>query len=113
MNITIDETTLSLSVVSSVELAVSEDDAISIDLSADDSDQVALAVEDGEELSLSVGETATIVSNPYTGSYQWTPSTSTQTIEINGLTATADITINPIPSNYGLITWNGSQLTVS
>ena len=27
--------------------------------------------------------------------------------------ATADIIINPIPRNYGLVTWNGSVLTVS
>jgi hypothetical protein len=26
---------------------------------------------------------------------------------------TRNIVINPIPSNYGLITWNGSTLTVS
>ena len=50
---------------------------------------------------------------PYTGAYTFTPTTSTQTIEIDGKTASQDITINPIPSNYGLITWNGSTLTVS
>ena len=49
----------------------------------------------------------------YDGSYEFTPTQSTQTIPISGLTARADITINPIPSNYGLITWNGSVLTVS
>lgn len=50
---------------------------------------------------------------PYTGAYSFTPTQSTQTIPINGKTATADITINPIPSNYGLITWDGSTLMVS
>lgn len=49
----------------------------------------------------------------YTGSYEFTPSANTQTIEIDRLTASQNITINPIPSNYGLITWNGSTLTVS
>lgn len=49
----------------------------------------------------------------YTGATEFTPSALQQTIEISGKTATENITINPIPSNYGLITWNGSTLTVS
>ena len=49
----------------------------------------------------------------YQGAYEFTPTQSTQTIEIAGKKAIEDITINPIPSNYGLITWNGSVLTVS
>lgn len=52
-------------------------------------------------------------SPPYTGAYEYTPTEETQTIEISGKAATQDIIINPIPSNYGLITWNGSVLTVS
>ena len=28
-------------------------------------------------------------------------------------TMASDVTVNPIPSNYGLITWDGSVLTVS
>ncbi len=51
--------------------------------------------------------------DPYTGSYTLTPSTETQIIQTNGLRMTDDITLNPIPSNYGLITWNGATLTVS
>lgn len=49
----------------------------------------------------------------YRGDYTLTPSTSTQVIPMKGKTALADITINPIPSNYGLITWDGSAITVS
>lgn len=49
----------------------------------------------------------------YTGAYEFTPSSETQTIPIADLIAAEDITINPVPSNYGLITWNGSFLTVS
>ena len=51
--------------------------------------------------------------NPFEGSYEYTPTSETQTIAINGLRATDDITINPIPNNYGLITWDGSVITVS
>lgn len=49
----------------------------------------------------------------YEGAYTFTPTNSVQTIEIADLVATADITIEPIPDNYGLITWDGSTLTVS
>ena len=49
----------------------------------------------------------------YDGAYTFTPTKETQTVSIANKKATADITINPIPNNYGLITWNGSTLTVS
>lgn len=49
----------------------------------------------------------------YEGSYQITPTQSAQTLETADKHTLADIIINPIPSNYGLITWNGSTLTVS
>lgn len=55
-----------------------------------------------------------VVETPlFTGAYEYTPSSEEQTIEIGGLRAGSNITINPIPSNYGLITWNGATLTVS
>lgn len=49
----------------------------------------------------------------YTGDYEVTPSSETQTLATDSFYMTGNITINPIPSNYGLITWNGSTLTVS
>ena len=49
----------------------------------------------------------------YEGSYEVTPSAETQTIQTRGLRMTDDLTIAPIPNNYGLITWNGSIITVS
>ena len=49
----------------------------------------------------------------YDGDYVFTPSAQEQTVPIRGKTARRNITINPIPSNYGLITWNGAVLTVS
>lgn len=49
----------------------------------------------------------------YSGEYTITPTTTTQVIDIAGKTASQNITINPIPQNYGLITWNGSSITVS
>lgn len=61
------------------------------------------------ELTLPKGK----ASPPFTGAYTYTPTQETQTIPIDGLKAIQDITIEPIPSNYGLITWNGSTITVS
>lgn len=49
----------------------------------------------------------------YTGAYTFTPSAATQIIPTSGLRMIDNVTINPIPNNYGLITWNGSTLTVS
>ena len=50
---------------------------------------------------------------PYDGPYQYTPTMEEQIVPIYNKRATQDIVIDPIPSNYGLITWNGSVLTVS
>ena len=49
----------------------------------------------------------------YTGSVEITPSAETQILETADKSVYENITINPIPQNYGLITWNGSTLTVS
>lgn len=68
----------------------------------------------GYSIAADIGEVTIIgTTEPYTGSYVFTPTQSTQIIEIENKRATADITINPIPSNYGLITWDGATLTVS
>lgn len=50
---------------------------------------------------------------PYEGDYVVTPTQSTQTLSTAGMKMTGNVTINPIPNNYGLITWNGSIITVS
>lgn len=49
----------------------------------------------------------------YDGPTTVTPSLQTQTLETAGKQLVSNITVNPIPSNYGLITYNGSVLTVS
>ena len=51
--------------------------------------------------------------DPYTGAYEITPSAETQVLSTKYLRMTDDVTINPIPNNYGLITWDGHTLTVS
>lgn len=51
--------------------------------------------------------------DPYEGSYTITPSNEQQILPVQNMRMTQDLTIEPIPSNYGLVTWNGSVLTVS
>lgn len=49
----------------------------------------------------------------YKGSYEIDPTTEEQTVATNGLVMERDFTIKAIPNNYGLITYNGSIITVS
>ena len=51
--------------------------------------------------------------DPYTGQTVVTPTDYTQVLYTFGKTVGDNITINPIPSNYGKIGWNGAWLTVS
>ena len=48
----------------------------------------------------------------YDGSYDFIPTEQAQTIQISDKTARANITIEPIPTNYGRITYNGSTILV-
>lgn len=49
----------------------------------------------------------------YDGEYTITPGDEEQVLQTRKTVLTENIVINPIPSNYGKITWNGSALTVS
>lgn len=49
----------------------------------------------------------------YTGETVVTPTTSMQVLNTELQTLTDNIIINPIPQNYGLVTWNGSFLMIS
>lgn len=49
----------------------------------------------------------------YEGAVEVTPSDEQQTLQTAGLIVPNNIVVNPIPSNYGLITWDGSTLTIS
>ena len=51
--------------------------------------------------------------DPYEGAYEVTPSAEAQTLATKNLRMTDDVVIKPSPSNYGLITWNGTVITVS
>ena len=69
----------------------------------------------GGAIELSMEQVRTVYRDlpAYDGPYSVTPSAEAQTLETNGKRMTGDVVIDAIPSNYGLITWNGSVLTVS
>ena len=62
---------------------------------------------------LHVAQGVPIYPTAYSGVTEVTPSAETQTLPTSGFMLQADIVINPIPSNYGLVTWDGATLTVS
>ena len=51
--------------------------------------------------------------SPYEGPIEFTPTSEEQVIETAGKSVAENIIIHPIPSNYGLITYNGAFITVS
>ncbi|MBQ6501199.1 MAG: hypothetical protein IJI87_07495 [Mogibacterium sp.] len=62
----------------------------------------------------SIGVSYSAVDYPtYTGEMIFTPTEEAQIIHTKETRVLQNITINPIPQNYGKITWNGSILTVS
>jgi hypothetical protein len=63
--------------------------------------------------NIDIGPTTVLLPPTYTGATAVTPSGETQTLETTGKYLVSNITVKPIPSNYGLITWNGAVLTVS
>lgn len=50
---------------------------------------------------------------PYEGDYTVTPGAETVVLQTKHLRMTDNIVVNPVPSNYGKITWDGSVITVS
>lgn len=58
-------------------------------------------------------EIQAVLAEPYPGPYSVQPGSESVVLPTAGMQMLNDITIGPVPSNYGLITWNGSTLTVS
>lgn len=65
------------------------------------------------ETTFSEAQTISIPREVYDGPTEVTPSGIAQILNTSGKEMASNITVNPIPSNYGLITWNGTVLTVS
>ena len=69
-------------------------------------DSVLLPVGLGASYSL-------VEADNYDGPYEFTPTAETQMVQTAHKVLIDNITINPIPSDWGHISWNGSVLTIS
>lgn len=84
----------------------------SIALHVEDAVLVGMTVAEGGSATLSVG--AEVFSPAvYHGTYSVTPSATRQVLPTAGMALREDVTVEPIPSNYGRIDWDGSVLMVS
>lgn len=82
---------------------------------ANNNNPVNVTVSEGS-VSVNLGIETQIVAgslDEYEGPYSVTPTEEAQTLQTKNFRMTDNIVVNPIPSNYGLITWNGSIITVS
>lgn len=68
---------------------------------------------DGPDFTAEFGAFQTILPDPYPGPYEVTPSQETQSLATRNKAMAQNVIVNPIPSQYGLITWDGSKLRVS
>ncbi len=82
-----------------------ETDTVSIPMAAFSTD-IPFAVDVASAIEV-------VQTNPYTGEYRFTPCDESITARTADKYLADDIVIDPIPSNYGHITWNGTVLTVS
>ena len=81
------------------------------------SDDVVFSVTvnpNSENLSVTAGADFYVSTYPdYEGSLEFMPSNESQTISTRDMVVHGDIVIDPIPSNYGKIDWDGVTITVS
>lgn len=76
--------------------------------------QIPLEVGTSQDISLGMDTAVTAsINERYEGPYTATPSASAQVLATAGKLMTEDITIERIPSQYGLVTWDGAVITVS
>ena len=75
------------------------------------SGELSFSISGGGELSVNIAHGY----NPtwYEGEYTVTPTSSEQVLPTAVKTMRENLRVAPIPSNYGLITWNGTVITVS
>lgn len=90
--------------------AVFEED-LNMTVAFEEDDGMDAQFDGGQDFEVEFGEG--MVTGDYSGPYEVTPSQTAQTLPTAGKTLSGNIKVKPIPSYYGRITWNGSELTVS
>lgn len=72
-----------------------------------------IGVANGKTQKIGFENSYTIISgDPYEGEYTIIPSRFRQTLQTCGKAMLENVVIEPIPNNYGLITYNGFELTI-
>lgn len=108
---------LLLDEINSYDLTLESNEDYNILLDVDSAQEYNLDIEQDESLNYILDSGVAIVNyiegEIYEGPYSVMPSLDPQILKTNGYILTKDITVGAIPSNYGLITWNGMTLTVS
>ena len=84
-----------------------------ITLHVEPESDTSLHVDEVDDMGLTLAERFDGGGTPYSGRYEVTPSEFTQVLETAYRKMAANVIVNPIPSNYGLVTYNGSTITVS
>lgn len=82
-----------------------------IDVVFSNEETFACTLQDETAFNVSMGEA--YMPESYQGSVDVTPTNTIQVLATQGKVLDSNITIEPIPNNYGLITYNGSYITVS
>lgn len=76
--------------------------------------RTSLRVAQDAPFPLNVGADVYAVGVPeWEGGYEVVPTTAAQVLPTTGYRFAQDFTVGAIPQNYGLITYNGSTITVS
>jgi hypothetical protein len=83
-----------------------------IKLKVQESPAVRFRVHEPDSLSFKVDQGIPIYPNPYEGPYQVTPGEEAQILTTDHLMMTRNVVVEPIPSNYGRIAYNGTALLV-
>jgi len=82
-------------------------------LSIEPQADLELRVQDEPERALSIGMPYIDGGRRYEGEYRVRPEPFEQTLPTADRRMERNVVVEPIPSNYGLITYNGSVITVS
>ena len=95
----------------SITFALNDNEGLSFSLNSDEA--LSFGLSNANALSFDLKTPSQIGVENYDGEYVITPTNEAQILNTNHLRMMQNVTVNPIPSNYGLITWNGSKLMVS
>lgn len=90
------------------------DEYITLETEAEEDAALELVTEESEQsISLEVEQEGVGDYPNYTGAYTVTPTDEAQTLPSAFRVLTENITVEPIPSNYGKITWDGGTLIIT